>query len=74
VVYDLEGKTVRHFVDGRRVASLPIVKPIVLDLGGAQLGDWNGKRSLSGAIDELVIYDHALTDAKVSELHEAGKP
>jgi hypothetical protein len=48
------------------------------------LGNWNAEsgpnpapaliRNLSGALDEFELFNRALSDAEVRELHAKGKP
>ena len=78
-VYDPQAREVRHYANGELVASLPIKVIFPLQLGMAELGNWNDGhadrvaiRHLSGAMDEFALYSRALGDAEVHDLYLAG--
>lgn len=84
VVLDGPGRRVVHYLNGEPVARLALELPAPFRLGPAELGNWNPAaagsaapdpvRNLSGALDELVLFNRALTDEEIRALHAAGKP
>ncbi len=79
-VYDGAGGRVTHFVDGQPVASHQIQNKIRLRFGSTQIGNWASEgfkdhsvRTLNGRIDELLLFDRALTEDEVNELYEQGR-
>ncbi|WP_182867523.1 LamG-like jellyroll fold domain-containing protein [Rhodopirellula sp. JC639] len=85
-VYDPQGRTVNQFVNGEPVSSEPITDQFhvtTLRIGTAEIGNWGqplrdsawfAVRNLNGAIDELAIFDAALTREEIQTLYEHGKP
>ncbi|QEF97546.1 FecR protein [Stieleria maiorica] len=85
-VYDPQGRQVNQFVNGEQVSSEPIVDQFhvqTLRIGTAEIGNWGqplrdspwfAVRNLNGAIDELAIFDVALTPHDIQSLYEQGKP
>jgi hypothetical protein len=67
-----DGTTGRLYVDGKLVASGAFAAPgtvnLPVNIGAHYLGGtgWNGR------IDEVQLYDRALSDAEVRAIHEAG--
>lgn len=49
----------------------PLAKPAASP-GGLEFGSWNGSRKLNGAVDEVTIYQRALTAPEISALYAAG--
>jgi ferric-dicitrate binding protein FerR (iron transport regulator) len=84
VVVDGQAGQVVHYVNGYPVARQALKLGPPFRLGPAELGNWNVKsgpnpapaliRNLSGALDEFVLFNRALTDAQVRELYATGKP
>lgn len=87
VVHDRAALKVTQYMNGKPVAWLPIERPVTLRLDTSELGNWGlplsrsdgtpyptAIRNLAGAMDELAIFDRALTDADVARLFEAGDP
>jgi hypothetical protein len=87
VVHDRAALEVTQYMNGKPVARLPIERPVTLRLETSELGNWglpfrgpDGRphptaiRNLAGAMDELSIFDRALTDADLARLFEAGDP
>ncbi|MEM9367883.1 MAG: LamG-like jellyroll fold domain-containing protein [Planctomycetota bacterium] len=85
-VYDPGSRRVAHYVNGQNVSEHEIVDPFFTDtlrIGAAEIGNWGqpfrdspwfSVRNLNGAIDELAIYNAALTSHEITMLFEEGKP
>ena len=61
-----DGTTWRLYVDGAEVASKPFTKAIPTSTGPLKIGGnalWG--EFFSGGIDEMHVYDHALTIAEI---------
>jgi Concanavalin A-like lectin/glucanases superfamily/FecR protein len=82
VVYDHQARKVIHYVDGARVAEVPLEFDIPLHIGDAELGNWNlanhrnncPVRFLNGCMDEFMMFGRALSAEEVSRLYEQGRP
>lgn len=84
-VYDPAGRRVSQYVNGRLVSREDIIDqfPIeTLRIGPAEIGNWGqpfrktpwlSVRNLNGTIDELAIFNAALTDERILSLYEQGK-
>ena len=84
VVFDRTSRRVSHFVDGEEISSEAMrpdsEHPIWLDY--AEIGNWNYAkrldrspvRNLNGRLDELLIFDRALSAAEVQHLSRSGQP
>jgi hypothetical protein len=75
VVGTFDGSTARFYVDGRKVAEAAHAaalsygnRPIFIGSSGET--NWDGK--MNGVIDEVRIYNRALTDAEISGNYLAG--
>lgn len=79
VVVDAKKKTVSHYYDGRLVVSLPMDRPIPIEIGRADIGNWisDGKsiadRSLNGAVDEFLLFNRALSTEEIQKYFESSK-
>lgn len=85
-VYDPAKRRVVQYINGQSVSDEPIVDKFrieTLRIGPAEIGNWGqpfrktpwfAVRNLNGSIDELAIYDAALSAAEIHELYEIGKP
>ncbi len=85
-VYDPLSMRVRQYVDGEKVSDVPIEPDWLvkqLHIGAAELGNWGqpfrktpsfAVRTLDGTIDEVAIFDAALSDQEILDLYQAGKP
>ncbi|EMI21499.1 FecR protein domain protein [Rhodopirellula maiorica SM1] len=85
-VYDPASKRVRQYVDGVIVSEHEIPNDLLvrkLHIGPSEIGNWGqpfrktpsfAVRNLNGAIDELAIYNAALTTQEIQTLYENGKP
>lgn len=84
--YDPAERTVRQFVNGRQVSEEPIIDRFhvtKLRIGPAEIGNWGqpfrktpwfAVRNLNGIIDELAIFNAALSPDEIAELHSNGRP
>ncbi len=84
-VYDPAQRRVAHFVNGQRVSEDTIAENYVvrdLKIGNAEIGNWAEPtrtdpefaiRNLNGRIDELAIFQTALTDDEIGELFRRGQ-
>lgn len=76
VVADADQREVRHFVDGRRIATLPWLNPLPLRMNTGTLGNERPEkrkktiRCWNGEIDEFDVYSRALSDAEIAETYE----
>lgn len=75
VIFDAEHRVVRHYVDGKVVATVATSDTAPARLGVAELGNWNrsgpgatAMRNLSGAMDEFALYTRALSDHEIAVL------
>lgn len=88
VTWDLDSLTARFFADGIPLRSTPTPRsgpprfPMTPRFGACQIGQWSDQpqankwedRSLKGRIDELMIFNDALSDLEIAKLHGDGKP
>lgn len=82
VVVNGRTKQVVHYVNGSPVARQALKLAPPFRIGPAELGNWNAKngsnlapgliRNLRGALDEFELFNRALSDAEVRELHAKG--
>lgn len=82
VVVNGRTKQVVHYVNGSPVARQALELAPPFRIGPAELGNWNAKngsnlapgliRNLRGALDEFELFNRALSDAEVRELHAKG--
>ena len=85
-VFDRDGQTVRHYLDGELVSTEPIVPHPLLRIGSAHIGNWDPLqlmdpkrpetwvRSLNGRVDEFLVIGRALTDRKIRDAFRNGRP
>ncbi|NNE01398.1 MAG: hypothetical protein HKN47_29130 [Pirellulaceae bacterium] len=85
-VYDPIGRTVDQYVNGDRISSEKIIDKFHISdlrIGAAEIGNWGqplrkspwfAVRNLNGAIDELAIFDAALSPEEIKTMYEKGKP
>jgi hypothetical protein len=79
VVYDADAGQVTHYVDGR-AARRAAIQPRKLNVGRAELGNWNPAsradgapiRHFSGRMDEFSAYARALTDEEIAAMYAVG--
>lgn len=87
VSWDLESRTARLSCDGRPlpVSENASSRPRLTlnpQFGSCQIGSWDPPsderpgeaRDFKGRIDEVMVFDHALTDQEIADLYEAGRP
>lgn len=79
-VFDPKQRQVRHFVNGEKIHEQEIAAQFFIDkfrIGNAELGNWGQPfrknpwfaiRNLNGRMDELVIFDAALSDDEIQQL------
>lgn len=73
-VVDTENNIVAHYIDGREIQRFPIWGDMTIDIGDATVGNgfWKVKtrsdRSLDGCMDQLMIFDRALSADEIHEL------
>ncbi|MBM3475957.1 MAG: hypothetical protein FJX75_22030 [Armatimonadetes bacterium] len=68
-----DGETMRVYLDGREIGSLPRVGAISAGgLAPGCIGSSNGGECFQGALDDLRIYAAALTADEVAALHQEG--
>jgi len=70
-----DGKTIRHYGNGRLIGEGASFTPPALTLGAMDLGNWSGgkQRNFSGALDEFAVLSQAMTGEEIQALYEAGK-
>ena len=84
--YDVDARTVCHFLDGRLVSEEAIVPEFMIDrvaIGAASLGNWEKPmrdeprfaiRNLNGSMDSFALYSAALTPREIQDIYEHGRP
>ncbi|MCM8538058.1 MAG: FecR domain-containing protein [Lentisphaeraceae bacterium] len=85
-VYSPTQREVRHYVDGKQIYSKKITDKWFVDklkIGPAEIGNWGqptredpkfALRNINGRIDELMLFDAALSSEEILKIYEAGKP
>lgn len=85
-VYDPAERFVAQYVNGKQVSHQTIVDKFhvkTLRIGPAEIGNWGqpfrespwfAVRNLNGVIDELAIFEDALSSEEIVTLYENGKP
>jgi hypothetical protein len=81
-VFDADAGRITHYVDGRRVGTLRIDTKAWVEIGPANLGNWDAPtgyeserlRNFNGRMDELVLFNQALSDDEIRTIYNAGKP
>ena len=82
VAHDGENGLVTHYVDGRPVVREEVKLDIPIQIGDAEIGNWNlgprphtnPVRFFTGCMDEFLLYTRALTDPEVGRLYARGRP
>jgi hypothetical protein len=77
VVVDDAVKHLSFYVDGKVAEQRPLTAPIRAGTSDLYMGKWNGpgpERLFSGSIDDVAIYDRALSPAEVAELDMRPPP
>jgi hypothetical protein len=82
VIYDREG-WVTHYVNGQPVAEESIHVHVPLNIGNAELGNWNVGphqnsrwpiRYFTGCIDEFMFFSRAVTENEIKQIYNRGQP
>ncbi len=87
VVYDVEAKMVKHFLNGEVLSSETVPDDFLVTdvhIGNASIGNWSepvyrqdaefAVRNLNGSMDEFLLFNSALSAKEISEIYESGKP
>ncbi|MDQ6915082.1 MAG: hypothetical protein M3155_04645, partial [Actinomycetota bacterium] len=73
VVGTYDGSVARLFVNASEVASKTLTGAIVTNANDVRIGSWNGQGEfLQGTIQEVAVYGHALSAARVQDHYAAG--
>lgn len=81
-VYDRQSGRVKHYLDGRQVASTVIRFDKPLTIGSAEIGNWGvtlGKgthpvRNFIGRMDEFTLWKVALGAEEIRDIHSKTRP
>ncbi|MGB7347086.1 MAG: LamG-like jellyroll fold domain-containing protein [Pirellulaceae bacterium] len=85
-VFDPASQRVTQYVNGKQSSSESIPETFQIDqlrIGPSEIGNWGqpfrktpwfAVRNLNGTIDELAIFDAALSENEIAKLYEQGKP
>jgi hypothetical protein len=76
MVYDLDAREVRFYVNGTRFSTHPIKEAVQLSPGLVELGNWTPTpekrqqpvRNFAGCMDEFSVLSRALTDDEIRQL------
>lgn len=87
VTYDIEKKSVTHYVNGHAVSSETIAEPFLVEsirIGAASIGNWSEPmyrtdptfvvRNLNGCLDEFAIFEDVLAAEEIQRIFELGTP
>ncbi|MDA7888307.1 LamG domain-containing protein [Akkermansiaceae bacterium] len=84
-VYDPGQRVVSHFVNGERVSSQEITEEFLVNtlrIGNGEIGNWGEPfkedpswaiRNLNGRMDEIAIYQSALSDDEIAKTFEESR-
>ncbi|MBI1370026.1 MAG: hypothetical protein GC162_15400 [Planctomycetes bacterium] len=82
-VIDMAARRVRLFIDGRPAGEADIAQSIAPDMDKASVGVWvsdvqNGSpvinRPYTGEMNDVAIFDRALSDTEITEFYQATNP
>ncbi|QGJ68521.1 Iron dicitrate transport regulator FecR [Planctomycetales bacterium 10988] len=85
-VYDSDQRRITHYVNGQIATREPLKNAAegLLSVGDATIGNWSSPptrfrshirvRNLNGRMDELIIFNQALTDTEIQHIYEVGRP
>ncbi|WAC19791.1 LamG domain-containing protein [Luteolibacter sp. SL250] len=81
-VYDSRRAVLEHFMNGEKVASHPLLHPIPIIIGAAQIGNsvvesndpGQGRVNLVGRVDEFALLKEALPEEDIRRYYEKGRP
>ncbi|MEM7698580.1 MAG: LamG-like jellyroll fold domain-containing protein [Verrucomicrobiota bacterium] len=81
-VFDPKQRVVTHHVNGQQVSAEPIEEAFLIEtlrIGNAEIGNWGQPfretpwfaiRNLNGRIDEIAVFDAALSEAEIARLYQ----
>ena len=71
-----DGKTIRHYANGKMIGSGASFTPPSLIIGTAEIGNWRGatQRHLASAMDEFAMLARVMSEDDVRAAYAAGKP
>jgi hypothetical protein len=71
-----DGKTVRHYANGRLVGVGASFTPDAIHIGTAEIGNWLGqtRRELHATLDEFLVVDRVLDAEEIVEIYHNGQP
>jgi photosystem II stability/assembly factor-like uncharacterized protein len=69
-----DGQTQRLYVDGIETNTASYTDPLVPNVYNLEIGSYAGIRTFDGLIDEVRIYDSALSADQIAMNYNAGKP
>lgn len=75
IVGTYDGNAMRLYIDGQLDPASPVLRPGMVHAGvaGAYIGSNRGQYAFKGAIDEVRVYDRALSAEEVAQHHAAGR-
>lgn len=85
-VYDPARRRVSQYVNGKRLSNDVIEDKFYIEtlkIGPAEIGNWGqpfrktpwfSVRNMNGTIDELAVFNAAISSEEITELYEQGKP
>ncbi len=81
-VYDSRRAVLEHFMNGEKVTSHPLLHPIPIVIGAAQIGNsvveskdpMQGRVNLVGRVDEFALLKEALPEEDIRSYYEKGRP
>ena len=81
-VFDANGRSITHYVDGQAVSSCEISSEVRVEVEWAEIGNWDFPlptdpepiRNLNGRMDEFILFNRALDAREIRTIFEAGKP
>ena len=80
-VYNSAVKQVLCYFNGDKAAAISLNQSSSVKFGHAMIGGWNPEeetenliRTLNGRMDELMIFQSALTAEEIKQIYESGKP
>jgi hypothetical protein len=75
LVATYDGTTQRLYVNGKEVGSAALTGGATVTTNPLYVGSWNGNEEFfKGTIDEVAVYNTALTAARVTAHYQAGTP
>mgnify|MGYP003639025626 CR=1 FL=1 len=81
VAYDGGSGSVTHYRDGSLLGQIDLSVTVPLAIGKAEIGNWTPPqddsrqvRQFNGRMDEMMIFNEALSAVKIQELYQHGNP